>query len=292
MEDTRIRHRHADIAGHRLMYREAGRPDAPTALVLLHGFPSSSQMFRDLMEPMAATGVRVLAPDLPGFGLSSLPAPDTEYGFTWLADVVEAWLAALGVEDRILFLHDFGAAVGYHLATRSPETVRGLVVQNGNAHEDGLGEQWDASRAYWADPTEENRGKIDTWMTYEGTRHQYLWGMPDRLAELVPPETWELDWRAISRDHGLDLQWKLFTDYRSHVARFGEIRDYHREHRPEALIIWGVHDPFFNLDEVPAFRRSLPHAESHLLDAGHYLLETHSRECADLMRPFVSRIAG
>lgn len=288
MDDTRIRHRYAEVAGNRLHYREAGSAAAPVSLVLLHGFPSSSHMFRHVMEPLAETGARVLAPDLPGFGLSSVPGPGVEYGFAWLADVVEEWLRGLGVGRKILYLHDYGAPVGYHLAMRDPSSVRGLIVQNGNAHEEGLGEQWDASRAYWADPSEENRAAIESWLHYEGTRHQYLWDLPERIAELVPPETWELDWRAISRD--LDAHWRLFTDYRSHVARFDAIRDYHREHRPETLIVWGVHDPYFDLDEIFAYHRNLPTAESHLLDAGHYLLETHSRECADLMRPFVSRL--
>ncbi len=247
-------------------------------------------MFRHVMEPLADSGARVLAPDLPGFGLSSLPEPGGEYTFAWIADVVEAWASRLGVGGRILYLHDFGAPVGYHLATRAPSTVRGLIVQNGNAHEEGLSSEWDVCRAYWADPTEENKSRIEPWLHYEGTKHQYLWALPDRIAELVPPETWELDWRAISRGHGIEAQWELFTDYRSHVARFAEISRYHRRHRPPTLIVWGVHDPYYDLEEVLAYHRDLPTAESHLLDAGHYLLETHGRECLSLMRPFVARL--
>jgi pimeloyl-ACP methyl ester carboxylesterase len=290
MVAAHVHHRYADVDGERVFYREAGNPDSPLTLVLLHGFPSSSQMFRHVMEPLADTGVRVLAPDQPGFGLSSLPDADGEYTFAWIADVVESLLRQLGVGDMVLYMNDYGTAVGYHLATRSPSTVRGLIVQNGNAHEEGLGRPWDEPRAYWADPSEENKNKIEPWLHYEGTKHGYLWDLPDRMADLVPPETWELDWRAISREHGLDAQWKLFTDYQSHVARFDEISRYHREHQPPALIVWGVHDPFFELEEVLAFHRVLPAAESHLLDAGHYLLETHSRECLSYVRPFVSRL--
>ncbi|ADB53554.1 alpha/beta fold hydrolase [Conexibacter woesei] len=287
---ARVRHRSTEVAGVRVFYREAGPDDSPLTLVLLHGFPGSSQMFRHVIEPLADLGVRVVAPDMPGFGLSSLPEPRGPYTFAWIADVVEEWLSGLGVTDKILYLHDYGSAVGYQLATRSPSTVRGLVVQNGNAHEEGLGKQWDASRDYWSDPTEENRRRIEPWLHYEGTKHQYLWALPERLAELVPPETWELDWRAISRGDGLDAHWELFTDYRTHVARFPEIARYHREAEPPTLIVWGVHDPYYDLDEVLAYHRVLPTAESHLLDAGHYLLETHSREFVSHARPFIARL--
>lgn len=287
---VRVSHHEATVLGHRISYRQAGEPESPVTLVLLHGFPSSSHMFRDVMNPLARWGVRVVAPDLPGFGLSSVPRPGSGYTFAWLADVVDEWLGHLGVTDKVLYLHDFGAAVGYHVAMREPGTVRGLVVQNGNAHPEGLGAAWDASRDYWADPSEENRRRIEPWLTHEGTRHQYLWGLPDRLAEQVPPETAELDWLAISRGHGLDAQWELFTDYRAHVARFGAIQEYHRIAQPPTLILWGTHDPYFELDEVLAYHRDLPTAESHLLDAGHYLLETHSDEAAGYIGPFLSRV--
>ncbi len=292
MVTARVMHRSADVGEVRLFYREAGEPDSPVTLVLLHGSPSSSQMFRHVIEPLADAGVRVLAPDLPGFGLSSLPAPDGEYTFRWIADVIEEWLARLGVTDKILYVHDYGSAVAYHLALRSPSTVRGVIVQNGNAHDEGLGDAWDVCRDYWADPTEENKSRITSWLHYEGTKNTYLSGLPERLVELVPPESWELDWQAISRGHGLQAHWELFTDYRAHVARFGEIARFHRAEQPPTLIVWGVHDPFYDLAEVIAYHRELPAAESHLLDGGHFLLETHSRECVSLIRPFVARLVG
>jgi pimeloyl-ACP methyl ester carboxylesterase len=290
MVTARVRHRYADIDGIRLLYREAGSTESPLTVVLLHGFPNSSYMFRHIIEPLADTGVRVVAPDMPGFGLSSLPEPGADYTFTWITDIVEEWLVRLGVTDKVVYVHDYGSAVAYHLATRSPSTIRGLIVQNGNAHEDGLGEQWDTSRDYWADPTEENRRRIEPWLHYEGTKDQYVSGLPERLAELVPPETWELDWRAISRDHGLEIHWDLFADYRTHVARFPEIEEFHRTHQPPTLIMWGTRDPYYAIEEVLAYHRDLPDAESHLLDGGHHLLETHSRECLSFLRPFVARL--
>jgi pimeloyl-ACP methyl ester carboxylesterase len=292
MITARVHHHEVEVSGLRIFYREAGPPNSPVTAVLLHGFPSSSHMFRHIIAPLADEGIRVVAPDMPGFGLSSLPRPGDDYTFAWIADIIEEWLTQLGITDKILYLHDFGAAVGYHLATRSPSTVSGLIVQNGNAHDDGLGEQWDACRDYWADPTEANKSRIEPWLTYEGTKHQYLWDLPDRLAALVPPETAELDWLSISRGHGLEAQWDLFTDYRAHVARFPEVQDYHRTLRPPTLILWGVHDPYFDLEEVLAYHRDLPTAETHLLDAGHYLLETHSEEALALIKPFIARLAA
>jgi pimeloyl-ACP methyl ester carboxylesterase len=290
MATARMSHHEAEVAGLRLFHREAGDRDAPLTVVLLHGYPSSSHTFRYVIEPIAEEGVRVVAPDLPGFGQSSLPVPDQEYTFSWIADIVEEWLAQIGVTDKVLYLHDYGAAVGYPLATRAPSTVRGLIVQNGNAHEEGLGPQWDLCREYWADPTETNRNRIKSWFDHEGTKNQYLWNLPDRLAALVPPETWELDWRSISRGHGIDAQWELFTDYRTHIARFPAIHDFHRTAQPPTLVVWGVHDPYYDLDEVLAYHRALPTVESHLLDAGHYLLETHSREALGYIKPFIAEL--
>jgi len=164
------------------------------------------------------------------------------------------------------------------------------IVQNGNAHPEGLGEAWSAARAYWADPSEENRARIDPWLTYDGTRYQYLGGLPDRLAELIAPETWELDWQSISRGHGLQAQWDLFTDYRTHVARFDEIARFHKDQQPPLLLLWGVHDPFFEVEEVLAYHRAIPAAESHLFDSAHLLLETHSAQWIPLINASLKRI--
>ncbi|MFI6476748.1 alpha/beta hydrolase [Nonomuraea sp. NPDC050663] len=235
------RHRTVEVNGLEIFYREAGSPDLPCVL-LLHGFPSSSHTFRHVMAPLAEVS-RVVAPDLPGFGFSAAPRVDEyDYTFAHLADTMEAFLDRIGVGEFFVYLHDFGAPVGYHLATRHPDRILGLIVQNGNAHEDGLGSQWDVVRDFWADPSEANRAKLPEWLNFEGTREQYLGGLPERVRDLHAPESWHLDWERMSRPGNLDVQFQLFTDYAAHVARFGELARYHRTHRPPCLVFWGRHD--------------------------------------------------
>ncbi|NGO06936.1 alpha/beta hydrolase [Streptomyces sp. HC44] len=282
----KVRHRQADADGVEVFFREAGRPGQP-AVLLLHGFPSSSHTFREVM-PRLADAAYVIAPDLPGFGMSSSPTLDKyEYTFENLSRTIEDLLDQLGVEHFFVYLHDFGAAVGYHLATRDPNRIRGLVVQSGNAHEDGLGEQWDSAKAYWADPTDDNRAELPNWLNFAGTRDQYLSGLPEHLRTLQPPESWHLDWERMTRPGNIDAQFALFTDYANHVARFGELADYHQAHQPPALVLWGRHDAFFDVDEVLAYHRVLERMDAHIYDGGHLLLETHPAECAELIRAFV-----
>jgi pimeloyl-ACP methyl ester carboxylesterase len=282
----KVRHRHADVDGLEVFFREAGRPSQP-AVLLLHGFPSSSHTFREVMPPLAEVA-HVVAPDLPGFGLSSSPTVD-EYGYTFenLSWTIEDLLGQLGVERFFVYLHDFGAPVGYHLATRAPERIRGLIVQSGNAHEEGLGDQWDGARAYWADPSDATRAALPDWLDFAGTRDQYVAGLPDRLRVLVPPESWHLDWARMSRPGNVEAQFALFTDYAHHVARFDELAAYHRAHQPPALVLWGRRDPYFDVDEVLAYHRALDRMDAHVYDGGHLLLETHATECAAQMRAFV-----
>jgi pimeloyl-ACP methyl ester carboxylesterase len=282
----KIRHRRTDVDGLEVFFREAGHPSRPTVL-LLHGFPNSSHGFREVMPPLAGVA-HVIAPDLPGFGLSSSPTVD-EFAYTFenLSWTIENLLDGLGVERFFVYLHDFGAPVGYHLATRAPDRIRGLIVQSGNAHEDGLGEQWDTAKAYWADPTDETRAELPDWLNFAGTRDQYLAGLPEYLRELPPPESWHLDWERMTRPGNLDAQFALFTDYATHVARFDELAEYHQAHQPPALVLWGRHDPYFDVDEVLAYHRVLERVEAHIYDGAHLLLETHAAECAELMRAFV-----
>lgn len=282
----KVRHRWADVDGLEVFFREAGRPGQPTVL-LLHGFPSSSHTFREVMPPLAEVAY-VIAPDLPGFGLSSSPTVD-EYDYTFenLARTIESLLRELGVERFFVYLHDFGAPVGYYLATCAPDRVRGLIVQSGNAHEDGLGEQWDSARAYWADPTDDKRAELPDWLNFAGIRDQYLAGLPEYLRVLQPPESWHLDWERMTRPGNIDAQFALFDDYANHVARFDELARYHQAQQPPALVLWGRRDPYFDVDEVLAYHRALERMDAHIYDGGHLLLETHAAECAELMRAFV-----
>jgi pimeloyl-ACP methyl ester carboxylesterase len=282
----KTRHETVDVNGQEIFFRWAGEPGAPGVL-LLHGFPSSSHMFRDIMGPLADSAY-VVAPDLPGFGLSSAPPADEyDYTFETIADTIEAFAAAIGLDDLFLFVNDFGTPVGYHLATRRPERIRGLIVQNGNTHDEGLGPQWDAPKTFWADPTDENRRRLPDWLNFEGTRYQYIGDLPERVKPLYPPESWHLDWERMARPGNTDIQFKIFQDYRSHVARFPVISEYHRNHQPPCLLLWGRHDRFFELDEIMAYHRELDALEIHVFDSGHLLLETHHRECAGLVADFI-----
>ena len=282
----KVRHRRADVDGLEVFFREAGSPDRPTVL-LLHGFPSSSHTFREVMPGLAGVA-HVIAPDLPGFGLSSSPTVDRyDYTFENLSRSIENLLDHLGVERFFLYLHDFGAPVGYHLATRAPERIRGLIVQNGNAHEDGLGEQWKSAKAFWADPTGDKRAELPDWLNFAGTRDQYLAGLPEYLRVLHAPESWHLDWERMKRPGNIEAQFALFSDYGAHVARFEELAEFHRAHQPPALVLWGRRDPYFDVDEVLAYLRALYRVDAHIYDGGHLLLETHAPECTELMRAFV-----
>ncbi len=282
----KTRHEMISVNGIDVFYRHAGDPSRP-AILLLHGFPSSSHMYRNIIEPLSESAY-VVAPDLPGFGFSSAPQAD-EYDYTFhnLADTIEAFIEALSLERFYLFLNDFGTPVGYHLATRKPDRVLGLIIQNGNVHDEGLGPDWDAPKTYWADPSEANKAKLPEWLNFEGTRDQYTGGLPERLKVLYPPENWHLDWERMSRPGNIDIQFKLFTDYRAHIARFPDIRAYHQEQQPACLILWGRHDRFFELDEIMAYSRNLDALEIHVFESGHALLETHHRECADLVTRFL-----
>lgn len=285
----KTRHETVRVQGLDIFYRHAGDPRNP-AILLLHGYPTSSYMYRNVIEPLAQTA-HVVAPDLPGFGYSSAPSLEAyDYTFEKLAGTVDAFLGALRVEKFFLYLHDFGTPVGYHLATRRPDRILGLVVQNGNAHDEGLGPDWDAPKAFFADPSEENRAKLPDWMNFETTRHQYVGEQPERLVRLYSPDGWHLDWERLSRPGNTDIQFRIFSDYGSHIARFPAIAAYHREHQPPCLVLWGRHDPYFEIDEIMAYNRILERLEMHVFESAHQLLETHHAECAALVGRFMLEV--
>ena len=284
---AKTRHLDRQVDGFRIHYREAGAPSS-TAVVLLHGSPSSSFSFRDVLPALGAHTYAV-APDLPGFGFSEAPEME-DFTFERLSHLVDALLEDLGVHRYVLYITDFSTPVGYHMATRHPERIQGLVVQNGNAHEEGLNEAWEPVRRFWAEPTEQNRAALPEWLNFEGTRATYLSGLPDHLAELHPRESWHLDWQHLSAPGYVDLHFRLFNDYRNHVARFEEIARYHRTHQPPCLILWGRHDTFFHIGEVLAYEREMAAFEAHIFDAGHFLLETHAEEAGEILVTFVENV--
>ena len=280
---TSVRRVEAD--GVRVFYRAAGDPAAPIIL-LLHGFPASSFMFRELI-PRLATDYRVIAPDLPGFGFTEVPAERKyAYSFDALAGTIGAFTEALEINRYAIYVFDYGAPTGFRLAMAHPERVTAVVSQNGNAYEEGLGDAWAPIRKYWVQPTPENREVLRTnILTLEGTRWQYTHGVAD--PERVPPESFTLDTALLEREGNKDIQLDLFLDYASNVKLYPKFQEYFRKSRPPLLAIWGRNDPFFIPAGAEAFRKDLPNAKVQFLDTGHFAIETHVIEIAAAMKEFL-----
>jgi pimeloyl-ACP methyl ester carboxylesterase len=276
--------RRVDIGEVSVFYREAGDPERP-AILLLQGFPTSSHQFRDLI-PRLADRYHVIAPDLPGFGFTTV-AEGFDYSFAKLAEVMVAFTDAIGLTRYAIYIFDYGAPVGLRLALARPDAITAIVSQNGNAYQEGLSDGWAPTRAYWADPSPANRETMRGMLTLETTRWQYTHGAPAETQ--VAPEAYWLDYALLSRPGNDDIQLGLIADYVSNVALYPRIHDYFRTRKPPLLAVWGAGDPFFLPAGAEAFRRDLPEAEVHFLDAGHFALETHGREIADLMRGFLDR---
>ncbi len=276
--------RRVEVGEVSVFYREAGDPERP-AILLLHGFPTSSHQFRDLI-PRLADCYHVIAPDLPGFGFTTV-AEGFDYSFAKLAEVIAAFTDVIGLTRYAIYVFDYGAPVGLRLALARPGAVTAIVSQNGNAYEEGFSDGWAPTRAYWADPSPANRETMRGMLTLETTRWQYTHGAPDETQ--VAPEAYWLDYALMSRPGNDDIQLKLIADYVSNVALYPRIHAYFRTWKPPLLAVWGARDPFFLPAGAEAFRRDLPEAEVHFLDAGHFALETHGREIADLMREFLDR---
>ena len=268
-----------------MFYRAAGDPSAPVVL-LLHGFPTSSFMFRELI-PRLADQFRVIAPDLPGFGFTEVPEKRKyTYSFDALARTIEAFTDALGLNRYAIYVFDYGAPTGFRLAMAHPERVSAIVSQNGNAYEEGLGDAWGPIRKYWAEPTAENREVIrKNILTLEGTRWQYTHGVAN--PESVAPESYTLDVALLERKGNKEIQLDLFLDYASNVKLYPKFQEYFRKSKPPLLAIWGKNDPFFIPAGAEAFRKDLPNAKVQFLDTGHFATETHVVEIAAAMREFL-----
>ena len=271
--------------GVKVFYRAAGDPSAPVVL-LLHGFPTSSFMFRELI-PRLANRFRVIAPDLPGFGFTEVPEQRRyTYSFDALARTIDAFTGALGLNRYAIYVFDYGAPTGLRLAMAHPERVSAIVSQNGNAYEDGLGDAWGPIRKYWAEPTAENREVIrKAILNLEGTRWQYTHGVAN--PESVAPESYTLDVALLERPGNKEIQLDLFLDYASNVKLYQKFQEYFRKSRPPLLAIWGKNDPFFIPAGAEAFRKDLPDARIQFLDTGHFATETHVVEIASAMEDFL-----
>jgi pimeloyl-ACP methyl ester carboxylesterase len=273
-------YRTIDVDGAEVFYREGGDPSAAT-LLLLHGFPSSSAQYEQLMQRLAS-GCHVIAPDYPGFGQSPALAGTTT--FDRISDVIDAFTQAKDLERFSLYMFDFGSPVGFRIATRHPQRVEGLVLQNGNAYEAGLGPGMQALAPYWKDRVG-NEGAIRGFLTLEATRSQYVDGVPDPTS--VNPDLWELDQRYLELSGRDQVMLDLLYDYRNNVARYPAWQEYLRTYTPPALLPWGRNDAFFPPEGARAYLDDLPDAELHLLDTGHFATATHSAEIAELIRAFM-----
>jgi pimeloyl-ACP methyl ester carboxylesterase len=273
--------------GVQVFYRAAGDPSAPVVL-LLHGFPTSSFMFRELI-PRLADQFRVIAPDLPGFGFTEVPKERKyTYSFDALAHTLEAFTDALGLKRYAIYVFDYGAPTGFRLAMSHPERIAAIVSQNGNAYEQGLGDAWAPIRKYWSESSQENRDVIrQNILNFEGTRWQYTYGVAD--PESVAPESYTLDAALLERPGNKEIQLDLFLDYASNVKLYPKFQDYLRRSKPPLLAIWGKNDPFFIPAGAEAFRKDLPNAQVRFLDTGHFAIATHVVEIATAMREFLEK---
>lgn len=274
------------VGSGRVFFRAAGPADAPV-LLLLHGFPTSSHMFRDLI-PLLADRYRVIAPDLPGFGLTDAPPEaGAPYSFDHLAAVLEGFVDALRLSRYALYIFDYGAPTGLRLAMRHPERVTAIVSQNGNAYVEGLSAEWSAWQTYWCTPTDAHREACRAALSDDAIRFQYQHGAP---AQRIAPDGYTLDIGYMHRPGAAEIQLDLILSYRTNVALYPAFQDYFRTHRPKLLAVWGRNDPFFIAAGAEAYRRDLPDAEIHFLDTGHFALETHHREIAARMRAFLAKL--
>jgi pimeloyl-ACP methyl ester carboxylesterase len=281
-------YRTVSVDGLKVFYREAGNPKAP-AVLLLHGFPTSSHMFRELI-PALADRYHVLAPDLPGFGFTDAPDRKTfEYSFDHLAEVIERFTEVIGLNRYALYVFDYGAPVGFRLAMEHPGKITSLISQNGNAYEEGLSDGWNPIQAYWKDPSPQNRAALRAFLKPETTQWQYTHGVDD--PERLSPDAWTLDAALLARPGNDEIQLDLFGDYQSNVALYPKFQEYFRASRPPLLAVWGKNDPFFLPAGAEAFRRDNPQAEIHLLDAGHFALESRGPQIAAIIREFLARVA-
>ena len=284
-------HRTITINGVDIFYRIAGDPANP-ALLLLHGLPTSSLMFKSLMLALSDR-YYLIAPDFPGFGFSGFPDPKNfDYTFDNFAQIMEGLVNELKLEKFAVYMHDYGCNVGMRLCMSIPERINGIIVQDGNSYEEGHSAQWDAPKQYWENPTPEKEGEIFAFLTEEGTKDQYLRGLPEDVQETIGPENYIVDWYVMSQPGRVAMQKALNIDYKNNIALFPKIQEYLKKRQPRALIIWGKYDAYFEVEEAYCYHRDLKDSELHILEGGHKLLETNFHEVRDLVAGFMERISN
>jgi pimeloyl-ACP methyl ester carboxylesterase len=281
-----VKYHIAKVEDLNVFYREAGSSDAPT-LLLLHGFPTSSHLFRNLI-PLLADRFRLIAPDIPSFGQTEMPAREKfTYTFENLAHVINSFADLVAPGRLALYVFDYGAPIGFRIAVANPDRVSAIISQNGNAYDEGLSDAWKPIQAYWKDPSSANREAIRMMVKPETTVWQYTEGVPDK--ELVSPDGYSLDNFYLARPGADEIQLDLFLDYASNVGLYPTFQNYFRTHQPPLLAVWGRNDPFFVPPGAEAFRRDIPAADVRFLDTGHFALETHVEEIADAITEFLPK---
>jgi len=280
-----ITYRTVEVDGLKIFYREAGRVDAPT-LLLLHGFPSAGHMFRDLI-PLLFARFHLVAPDLPGFGQSDMPPRNHfKYTFENLAETIDHFTDVIRLKRFAIYIFDYGAPVGLRIALKHPDRITAIISQNGNAYQEGLSDGWTPIRAYWEDPSQTNRDALRAFLAPETTVWQYTHGVPDATA--VSPDGYSLDNFYLARPGADEVQLDLFGDYKSNVALYPEFQAYFRKQKPRLLAVWGKNDPFFLPAGAEAFKRDIPETVVRFFDTGHFALETHASEIATAIRDFLA----
>ena len=281
----KIKNQTITVDGQTIFYREAGDKDKTPTILLLHGFPTSSHMFRNVI-PALADKFHLVAPDYPGFGYSSMPPVDRfEYTFDHLAEIVDKFVHQIGLEKYSLYVMDYGAPVGYRLAVKHPEKIEALIVQNGNAYEEGLGEFWEPLRAYWSEPNEKNKNALKKFLTLEATRWQYTHGVKNENA--ISPDNWIHDQSLLDRPGNNEIQLQLFYDYKSNPPLYPQWQEYFRKYQPPTLVVWGRNDIIFSKEGAIPYQRDLKDVQIHLLNTGHFALEEEGELIAELISRFL-----
>ncbi|MDW0148629.1 MAG: alpha/beta hydrolase [Nitrososphaeraceae archaeon] len=281
----KIKNQTITVDGQTIFYREAGDKDKTPTILLLHGFPTSSHMFRNVI-PALADKFHLVAPDYPGFGYSSMPPVDRfEYTFDHLAEIVDKFVHQIGLEKYSLYVMDYGAPVGYRIAVKHPEKVEALIVQNGNAYDEGLGEFWEPLRAYWSEPNERNKNALKKFLTPEATRWQYTHGVKNE--NTISPDNWIHDQSLLDRPGNNEIQLQLFYDYKSNPPLYPQWQEYFRKYQPPTLVVWGRNDIIFSKEGAIPYQRDLKDVQIHLLNTGHFALEEEGELIAELISRFL-----